>query len=106
MINGEKILRAMYPNLNDNQYQPAGIDLRLGKINKIVNDKGICAIVDGFKQLPKQVELEESAAKVGSTKLEIGYTLEPHIPYLAVVDKIIKINKDSAQIYILESSFQ
>ena len=32
MINGEEILKARYPDLNEDQYQPAGIDLTLGNL--------------------------------------------------------------------------
>lgn len=31
MILGEKVLREMYPDLDDNQYQPNSLDLRLDK---------------------------------------------------------------------------
>ena len=104
MITGVKKLLELYPGLDDNQYQPAGIDLKLGKINVFDNTDDVYAIVDNRKQLPKQVELPESAVKVGTTKLEVGYTLEPHKPYIAVVDKKIKIDKDYAQIYLPRSS--
>ena len=104
MIIGEIYLRQIYPGLDDNQYQPAGIDLKLGQINVFDNKDDVYAIVNNVKQLPNQTELPESAVKIGSTKLEVGYTLEPHKPYIAVVDKKIKIDKDCAQIYLPRSS--
>ena len=35
MIIGEKILRDMYPNLDEKQYQPNSIDLKLEKSQKV-----------------------------------------------------------------------
>ena len=37
MILGEKALRELYPGLDDNQYQPAGIDLKLGNVKFFYN---------------------------------------------------------------------
>ena len=105
MIVGEKKLRELYPNLDEDQYQPAGIDLKLGKIMKF-NTKGenVYGLVNGQKYLPKQEELSDSAIKMGAGKLEVGYMLEPHIPYIAVVDKKMKIPKNYLQRYYPRSS--
>ena len=39
MINGIDYLKGMYPNRDDKDYQPSGMDLRLGNIYGFVFDK-------------------------------------------------------------------
>ena len=105
MIIGEKKLRELYPNLDEDQYQPAGIDLKLGTIMTFNNEgHDVYGLVNGEKFLPKQEELSENAIKLDRIKLETGYTLLPHIPYIAVVDKPIKIYKEYVQRYYPRSS--
>lgn len=104
MILGEKALRELYPDLDENQYQPAGIDLKLGDVKIFNGNEEVYAIVDGTKQLPNQQSIEESAVKIGSTKLEVGFMIEPHVPYIAVVKNKIKIPLDIIQLYFPRSS--
>ena len=40
MINGEGNLRRQYPDLDEKQYQPAGIDLTLGKVSEFQYNQG------------------------------------------------------------------
>lgn len=103
MIIGEKKLRELYPNLDENQYQPAGIDLKLGKIMTLANSE-VYGLVNGKKFLPEQKELEEDVIKLNDTQLEVGYLLQPHVPYIAVVDEPITIPKEYAQVYKPRSS--
>ena len=104
MIIGEKGLRKLYPGLDEDQYQPAGIDLKLGNVKIFDNQKQVYGIVDGTKQLPKQKDMEESAVKIGATKLEVGFALEPHTAYVAVVKNKTKIPLDIVQLYFPRSS--
>ena len=104
MILKEEELRELYPGLDDNQYQPGGIDLKLGNIKIFDDNETVYGIVGGTKQLPKQVDVEESAVKIGATKLEVGFMLEPHVPYIAIVQNKVKIPLDILQLYFPRSS--
>lgn len=104
MITGEKILRQVYPNLDDKQYQPAGIDLRLGKVMYFDNDEEVYGIANGVKQLPSQKLLPQSAVKIDGTGLEVGYTLDPGVAYIGVTKEKIKISENCGQFYLPRSS--
>ncbi len=104
MISGDEILKQLYPNLEDNQYQPAGIDLKLGKVMVFDNTEEVYGIADNIKQLPKQKPLSQSAVKINGMNLEVGYTLEPNIPYIAVTQEKIKISANAGQLYLPRSS--
>lgn len=104
MIVKEEELRKLYPGLDENQYQPGGIDLKLGNIKNFKNKETVYGIVDGTKQLPEQADIEESAVKMGATRLEVGFMLEPYTPYIAVVQDKIKIPLDILQLYFPRSS--
>ena len=58
MILGEKALRELYPGLDDNQYQPAGIDLKLGNVKFLYNKEEVYGSVNGVKQLPEQKDVK------------------------------------------------
>lgn len=104
MIIGEKKLRELYPNLDENQYQPAGIDLKLGKVMTFHNEQDdVFGLIDDEKILPKQEELPEDAIQLRG-KIKVGYILQPHIPYIAVVDKKMKIPSEYVQFYKPRSS--
>lgn len=104
MILGEKALRELYPGLDDNQYQPAGIDLKLGNVKFFYNKEEVYGIVNGVKQLPEQKDVKENVVKLGSTKLEVGFMLEPHKSYIGVVKNKVKIPLDILQLYYPRSS--
>ena len=104
MIIKESELRKLYPDLDDDQYQPGGIDLKLGNVKVFKNNETVYGIVDGTKQLPEQIDVEESAVKIGATKLEVGFMLEPHKPYIAVVQNKVEIPLDILQLYFPRSS--
>lgn len=104
MMLGESELRKLYSGLDEEQYQPAGIDLKLGDVRIFVKDKEVYGIASGAKQLPKQESIEESAVKIGTTKLEVGFMVEPHIPYIVVVKNKVKIPNDVVQFYYPRSS--
>lgn len=104
MIIGEKELRKLYPELDDDQYQPGGIDLKLDNVKIFSGNENVYGIADGAKQLPKQKSIEESAVKIGARKLKVGFMLEPHKPYIAVVQGKMKIPLDVLQLYFPRSS--
>lgn len=104
MILKKAELKKIYPNLDEEQYQPAGIDLKLGNVKIFNNNKQVYGIVSETKQLPDQIDMEENAVKIGATKLETGFMLEPHKPYIAVVKDKVKIPLDIVQLYLPRSS--
>lgn len=104
MINGEGNLRRQYPDLDEKQYQPAGIDLTLDKVSILKHNNGITyGLLQDVKVLPEQEELEINTVKVGGM-LKNVYTLTPHIPYIATTKEKIKINENSGQFYLPRSS--
>lgn len=104
MINGEKILRERYQNLDDKQYQPAGIDLKLGKIETFdMGTNKFFGIIDGLKVVPDKSELVMNALSVNG-EIKNVYSLRPGVPYIATVQNKIKIDKDSAQFYFPRST--
>ena len=104
MINGESILREQYVGLDEEQYQPAGIDLKLGNIKVFNNKQKVYGIANGVKQLPEQEDMQESVVQLGNKKLEVGFLLEPHQPYIAVVKNKVEIPLDTLQLYLPRSS--
>lgn len=98
MINGETILRERYPDLDEKQYQPGGLDLRLGKIETFKTDKKYYGIIDGDKIIPEREELRMNALSVNG-ELKNVYSLRPGVPYIATVQHKIKIDKESLQFY-------
>ena len=104
MINGEANLRRQYPDLDEKQYQPAGIDLTLDKVSILKHNNGTTyGLLQDVKVLPEQEELEIDAVQVGGM-LKSVYTLTPHIPYIATTKEKIKINENSGQFYLPRSS--
>lgn len=104
MINGEGNLRRQYPNLDENQYQPAGIDLTLGKIFLLKHNQGTTyGLLKDAKVLAEQAELKTVSVQV-SGMLKTVFCLEPRIPYIATTNEKIKINENSGQFYLPRSS--
>lgn len=104
MITGEKTLRQIYPDLDENQYQPAGIDLTLDTIYTFRHDEGtIYGLLKDAKVLPKQIECETSNIQVGGM-LKTVFKLKPHTAYVAQTTEKIKISKYAGQFYLPRSS--
>ena len=105
MINGIDYLRKMYPGRSEEDYQPSGLDLRLGKVYHIDYDKNLqYGIFDGGKYLPRHVEARESHITLGSYETIYGWFLEPQKPYMCEVQEQIKIGDNNAQFYLPRSS--
>lgn len=98
MINGEQKLRSYYPNCDDNQYQPAGIDLKLGKIEEFNVNQKYYGIIDEKKIIPDRQELRMNALSVDGQMKNV-YSLRPNVPYIATVQNKINIGEDSLQFY-------
>lgn len=104
MITGEKKLREIYPNLDEDQYQPAGIDLTLKSVSRLQhNDGTIYGLLKNAKVLPNHEELKVSNIQVGGM-LKSVYILEPNMSYIATTHEKIKINKYAGQFYLPRSS--
>ena len=104
MINGEEILKARYPDLNEDQYQPAGIDLTLGNLYGLKeNSLDLYGLFKNMKVLPDQEELlpRNVLIKGGLCKV---YTLAPGTAYIAKTNEKIEIDEYSAQFYLPRSS--
>lgn len=104
MINGEMILRKRYENLNDNQYQPTGIDLTLDNIKTLEETHlHMHGLFKDIKVLPEQKELKTNTVQVKGSLRQV-YTLEPKSHYIATTKEKIKIDSNSAQFYLPRSS--
>lgn len=104
MITGEKTLRQIYPNLDEKQYQPAGIDLTLDKVFTLEHDEGtMYGLLKNAKVLPQQSELKTISVQIGGM-LKKCYNIEPGVPYIAVTKEKIRISKNAGQFYLPRSS--
>ena len=96
MILGEKVLREMYPDLDDNQYQPNSIDLKLGKVEEAHYDGSMVGIVNGAKLLPQTTE------NIGDIRGR--FKLEPMKSYWVIIDNEIIIPDNVCQLYYPRST--
>ena len=104
MINGEGNLRRSYPDLDEKQYQPAGIDLTLGKVNEFKYNKGtIYGLLKNAKVLPELVEMEAKSMQVGGMLVDV-FVLQPHTTYIGTTNELIDIDDNSGQFYLPRSS--
>ena len=104
MITGEKTLRQLYPDLDENQYQPAGLDLTLNEMYSFKHDDGtIYGLLRDAKVLPKQIKCQTSSIQVGDM-LKTVFRLKPHTAYIGVTGEKIKISKYAGQFYLPRSS--
>lgn len=104
MIIGREQLKQMYPELLEEQYQPAGIDLTLGSIKELSYTSGVMyGLLKNAKVLPEQKDVEEKKVQVAGM-FQAGYVLQPHICYIATTVEKIKIDKNSGQLYLPRSS--
>ena len=104
MITGEKTLRQIYPDLKENQYQPAGVDLTLDEVYVLEhNDGTIYGLLKDAKVLPKQIKCQTANIQVGGM-LKTVFKLKPHTAYIAQTTEKIKISKYAGQFYLPRSS--
>lgn len=104
MINGEGNLRRQYPKLDEDQYQPAGIDLTLGMVSEFEYNEGTTyGLLKHAKVLPNLVELETKTMQVGGMLVDV-FVLEPHTTYIGTTAEFINIDDQSGQFYLPRSS--
>ena len=104
MITGERTLRQLYPNLEEDQYQPAGIDLTVDKVALLTHNQGtVYGLLKNAKILPQQEELKISNVQVGGM-LKNVFVLNPHEAYIVTTKEKIKISKHAGQFYFPRSS--
>lgn len=94
MILGEKILRKMFKGLDEEQYQPDSIDLKLEKVEEFEPTLNV-GLYNGKKHLPKMREL---------LMVNNKYILQPHNAYMVTISNKMKIPEDIAQLYFSRSS--
>lgn len=58
MILGKDMLKEYYKDLDEDQYQPNGVDLKLKGVEMFDSEQGTIGIIDGEKKLPNMTELE------------------------------------------------
>ena len=105
MINGIDYLKKMYPDKRDEDYQPSGLDLRLGKVfclNFKEDEK--YGLIDGKKYLPEHKYIRPTLMKCRDDDYVAGWDLQPNKPYICQVVNQIKIGEKNAQFYLPRSS--
>lgn len=124
MLNSDVILKSKYPQFDEEQYQPAGIDLRAGKVYTIdASGPVVPGIYATGKKLPKHIpmepvemevpnfnmdnltddELEERLKDPANLRTALVYKLEPHVPYIVETKDEIYC-KSAGQIYFPRST--
>ena len=105
MINGIDYLKKMYPNRDEKDYQPSGLDLRLGNVFYLDSKKEVrYGLINGEKILPEHKPVKPKLLEVGKDDYISGWDLEPNIPYICEVSKQIKIGDNNAQFYLPRST--
>lgn len=116
MINGIDYLKKMYPDRDEKDYQPSGMDLRLGKVYEIENVNHPYGLYGGEKHLPIHVEKKEEILKFidyeskindlssAEEKVYYGWFLKPNKAYICQVQDQIKIGDHNAQFYLPRST--
>lgn len=110
MINGIDYLRKMYPNRDEKDYQPSGLDLRLGKVFVLDSDENYSyGLYGGNKRIPNHVEKKEDYLKMldlphDKEEVYTGWFLDPNKAYICQVQEQIKIGENNAQFYLPRST--
>ena len=105
MINGIDYLKKMYPGRDDKDYQPSGLDLRLGKVFYFEGDDNLqYGLIDGKKILPEQKVLKPVLVQCGKDDFVAGWKLIPGQPYIGQVKGQIEIGDNNAQMYLPRST--
>ena len=101
MISGIDYLKKMYPDRDDKDYQPSGLDLRLGKVFTLSPNQSLfpCGIYGGEKHIPKHKEME--TVKMNGCDV---WELYPDEPYICQVQEQIQIGSSNAQFYLPRST--
>lgn len=105
MFLGKKDLMDIYGDtFPEEDFQPAGLDLRLGSLQKMNNDYNDTGIIDNHKIFPKLVNVNMVDHSVGGVKYKGILMIEPGCSYIATVDREMSIPKGFVQDYFPRSS--
>lgn len=105
MINGIDYLKKMYPNCDNKDYQPSGLDLRLGKVFYLDGERDkTYGLIDGQKYLPEHKELKPILLECKKDDYVAGWKLIPNQPYICQVENQIQIGNHNAQFYLPRST--
>ena len=106
MINGIDYLKKMYPNRDEKDYQPSGLDLRLGKVFYLDSgeEDALNGLIDGQKYLPEHKPMKPILLKCKKDDYVAGWFLAPQTPYICQVKGQIEIGENNAQFYLPRSS--
>lgn len=105
MINGIDYLKKMYPNRNEKDYQPSGLDLRLGDVFYLKAERDApYGLINGEKHLPEQERLKPVLMSIGEDDYVEGWKLIPCQPYICQVEDPIQIGDNNAQFYLPRST--
>ena len=105
MINGIDYLKRMYPNRDNKDYQPSGLDLRLGNLFFLDGERDVkYGLIDGKKIIPEHKPVKPTLLNVGKDDYIAGWNLIPQQPYIAQVKGQIKVGDHNAQFYLPRST--
>ncbi len=93
MILGEELLRRVFPGLEEDQYQPAGIDLRLRRVFRLRGEAGL--LRGDEKRLPEYREVEPEGGE---------YRLDPGEPYVLELAPKLEIPEDTVALFFPRST--
>lgn len=105
MINGNTILKEMYPDMDEEQYQSSGLDLKLGQIYELDDTPHEVSNYGLF--LDKKNNYDFRVVEFDESYLEYNryvWMLLPNKPYLAEVENKISIGDVNAQSYFPRST--
>lgn len=103
MINGYDILKKKYDEFDEDQRQPNGIDLRLGKVYRFGGEGYLYGLLNDSKNVPPHIEEDVTDIETHNGIVK-GWILQPCTPYILEVDSKIKISDDCAQMYYPRST--
>ena len=105
MINGIDYLKKMYPGRDEKDYQPSGLDLRIGKLYYLDVERDVeYGLINGEKILPKHQPIIPMLLQVAEDDYVAGWKLRPQQPYIAEVQGQIEIGQHNAQFYLPRST--
>lgn len=99
---GYHTLKEIFKGLDDEQYQPNSIDLKLGKVYKSIEHEYMkVGLYNGEKHLPNLDEIKPKYHKEG---VYDTFLLSSKVPYWFEIEPIMEIPNDMAQFYLPRSS--
>lgn len=103
MINGYEVLENKYPDFEEEQRTPNGIDLTLGCVYEVKNNGYLYGLLKNQKNIPPHILLEpvDIATHGGDIK---GWILKPNVAYILEVEDKITIDPDCMQTYYPRST--